>query len=979
MADITQQVVVQLIMDDSQLEAGIDRLERTGAIDSKLAAAFRQTTTEINKQSSAIKATATATAPLKKNIEDVARATKSMTTSFMQGFEEGVLETLKEAGVSLDEFLAALKNGPPAAASGTESLRQRLKNLTQQLGELKLAGQDNTEQFQQLRAEAAKIQDAMADAGQEIRNVASDTGVFDGLIGAAQGIAGGFAVAQGVTALFGDESEELQKTLLKVNAAMAILQGLQQVQNVLQKESAAATLGDTIAKNFNIVATRLYTAITGQATAATTAFKVALAATGIGLLVVGIIAAVQAFKEFSGGADEAAEAQNRLNEAIANTNKALVQSNEIYVESLNQQKANLEQQLALAEARGDSETKLLSIRRQIAREEESIGKKSLENLGLTRIGVERLDLQYSRLIQRIATLNEQAQKDPSKRGQKAAEQLRNELQTEADAIKPLLDAGVKAIEQITTAQDKSAKLFIEAEKQKEKERKESLLRQLNDELAGLERKLLAAKAGSEKELRLQQEIASKKAQIELTNEKLTKQERLLIREQTLKENLEKEKAFNEKLTQEQINAQISRNNVLLANINVTDEARLRLSISNIELAAQLEIEAAKNNSEKIKEIIAKRESDIVALKKSFIDQQAQEEIDRITVREGVETRALQRIAQDEKQAARTRITAIQQIADRELDNIEIRENALEEQRTKALIGEQDYNDKYEKLQDEKAQLAEKTEEKITAIHESEAEKRKRIQQETFDAAVQTTQQVLGLLGDINDVRNQQDQQRIEGERARVQELLESGAITEKEAIARNKRIDAEEKKVKREAAQRDKNIAIFNAVISTAAAVAKALPNLVLAGIAAALGAAQIAVIASRPIPKFRTGKKNEYEGPGIIGEAGQELFEHEGQTYLAKKETLVWLGKSDKVYTPSETKRMLPSVDRQLMKQQQPDFINSEKFANTVGEIVAVALAKEIKKIPQSQITIDNEGFMMHIKKEMDRINYRDRYYSFK
>lgn len=971
---MAETVLIEFIVDTTQIQSAIDLLEKIGQVDAKTAANFKQANAEINKQSSAIKATAAAAIPLKKNIEDVNRATKSMTTNFMQGFEQGVIETLKEAGVSLDEFLAALKNGPSAAASGTESLRQRLKNLTQQLGELKLAGQDNTEQFQQLRAEAAKIQDAMADAGQEIRNVASDTGVFDGLIGAAQGIAGGFAVAQGVTALFGDESEELQKTLLKVNAAMAILQGLQQVQTVLQKESAAATLGDTIAKNFNIVATRLYTAITGQATAATTAFKVALAATGIGLLVVGIIAAVQAFKEFSGGADEAAEAQNRLNEAIANTNKALVQSNEIYVESLNEQKANLEQQLALAEARGDSEIKLLTIRRQIAREEESIGKKSLENLGLTRVGVERLDLQYFRLIQRIATLNEVAQKDPSERGQKAAEELRKQLQTEADAIKPLLDAGVKAIEQIDAAQNKSALTFIAIEKQKEKERKESLLRQLNDELAGLERKLLTAEAGSEKELRLQQEIASKKAQIELTNENLTKQQRLLIREQTLKENLEKEKAYNEKLTQEQLNAQISRNNVLLANINVTDEARLRLSIANIELAAQLEIEAANNNSEKIKEIIAKREADIVALKKNFIDQQAQAEIDRITVIEGVETRALQRITQNEKLSAQTRITAIRQLAETELNFIAIRENALEEQRRKGLIGEQDYNDKYKKLQDEKAQVSERTEEKITAIHESEAEKRKRIQQENVESAIQTTQQVLSLLDNINSVRAEQDQQRIEGERARVQELLESGAITEKEAIARNKRIDAEDKKLKREAAQRDKNIALFNAIINTAAAVTKALPNLILAGIAAALGAGQIATIAARPIPKFRTGKKNEYEGPGIIGEAGQELFEHEGQTYLAKKETLVWLGKSDKVYTPAETKRMLPSVDRRLMKQPEPVFgndIDYERLAKEVGKEVG----KHVK-IPG--LTVDENGFKAFMQDGLSRQQYMDKYYSF-
>ncbi len=43
-------------------------------------------------------------------------------------------------------------------------------------------------------------------------------------------------------ALFGDENEELQKTFVKLQAVMAVLQGLQGIQNVLQKESAARQL-----------------------------------------------------------------------------------------------------------------------------------------------------------------------------------------------------------------------------------------------------------------------------------------------------------------------------------------------------------------------------------------------------------------------------------------------------------------------------------------------------------------------------------------------------------------------------------------------------------------------------------------------------------------------------------------------------------------------------------------------------------------
>ena len=40
---------------------------------------------------------------------------------------------------------------------------------------------------------------------------------------------GGFAAAQGAIALFGGESKELEETLVKVNGALALLNGVQSV------------------------------------------------------------------------------------------------------------------------------------------------------------------------------------------------------------------------------------------------------------------------------------------------------------------------------------------------------------------------------------------------------------------------------------------------------------------------------------------------------------------------------------------------------------------------------------------------------------------------------------------------------------------------------------------------------------------------------------------------------------------------------
>jgi hypothetical protein len=350
----------------------------------------------------------------------------------------------------------------------------------------------------------------------------------------------------------------------------------------------------------------------------------------------------------------------------------------------------------------------------------------------------------------------------------------------------------------------------------------------------------------------------------------------------------------------------------------------------------------------------------------------------LTANEGVNNRFQQKVAANEKKSVLERIRALQQLAEFDFGILDSREKALEDQLAKGLISEQEYNLRYAILQDDKAKIAEDTENKITGLHKSESEKRRKIDEETIELALNVASEVSGILGELFDQQAERDEQKVEAERAKVQELLETGVITEKEAINRNKRIDNEEKKLRRQAAQRDKALAIFDSVIATAKAVVQALavppaPNFVLAAIAGAFGAAQTALIAARPIPKFKGGKKGSYTGPGIIGEDGAEIFEHDGKRYVAYKETLVWLGKQDKVYTPQETKRMLPSVDRELMKQQNGQTV----VANNIDyDALGKAVGKHVK-VPG--ITIDENGFKAWQQDGLSRTRYMDKYYSSK
>jgi hypothetical protein len=93
---------------------------------------------------------------------------------------------------------------------------------------------------------------------------------FKAFSNALQGVVGGFAALQGAQALFGNQSEDLQKTLAKVQGAMALSQGL---NSVLEAKDAFKSLGAVIKTNV---------------TSAFSSLKSAIISTGIGALVVGI-------------------------------------------------------------------------------------------------------------------------------------------------------------------------------------------------------------------------------------------------------------------------------------------------------------------------------------------------------------------------------------------------------------------------------------------------------------------------------------------------------------------------------------------------------------------------------------------------------------------------------------------------------------------------------------------------------------------
>ena len=275
--------------------------------------------------------------------------------------------------------LEVKEQGLDQVTEKTKTLKQQLREMKEQLSTM----DEGSEGFKELVAEAGKLQDKIGDLNQQVKNFASDTGKIDVALGGLSAVTGGFEAVQGAMGLVGSENKNLEKTMLKVQSAMALANGVQQVQIALQKESAFMKGVDAVKTTALSVATGVYTAVVGASTGGMKLFRLALMSTGIGALVVGvgllianfealmqplqfIIQGLKDFGDFLGvtdnkGADNAEKAKKR-SESTINQIKKEAEARSKNFENKNRiftkEDDAMGRQIALMKAQGKDTTEL---------------------------------------------------------------------------------------------------------------------------------------------------------------------------------------------------------------------------------------------------------------------------------------------------------------------------------------------------------------------------------------------------------------------------------------------------------------------------------------------------------------------------------------------------------------------------------------------------------------------------------------------
>ena len=819
--------------------------------------------------------------------------------SKVKGSFDGIAKSFT-AAFSGGETKKALDNQTKAIDGVTKSgksLGFQLKEMKKQLSDLEIAGEDGTQAFNDLLIAAAKLEDQIGDTRAKVKILASDTFKFDAAVGATQALASGFEVAQGAAALFGSDSEDLQKAIAKVTAATAVANGVQQLASVIKEDSAFKTALLT-------GATAAYNVVVGTSTGLMKAFRIALAATGVGALVFGLAALVENFDKVKdaifGTSDSTRalkatfeETKTAIGGATAETQKvgtafelakkgviskeeALLTYNETLGSTFG--KTN---DLNVAEKnfvdKKDAYVKATAARAQaqalfaqsavLSAEAATVQQKDVQTVGekVTAFLVKTSAIATGAIKGNLVTSVALATGANVKAEQLGKERVKKEKESQAETINNLASSKLTEAETIENAAgiiseaeqkilddraaknkaaaDKAIEAAKKAEQDKQKAREQlialeneafiasldaqsKILSDNNLKVIALEKTFAEAKfkAGSEEEIKAQEQLATAIA---------------AIRTQELNQLAEIDKAANQKLLKDKLDA-----------AKAAEGATLQQQLQALENQKDIELSFA----------------DALGLNEVEIATRYAKEIGKVKTEISAE-------------AIETQIN--------QLKTLEIEEGSSLERRIELInIDAQKRIDAAKGNASEIALINAETEQAITEENKKEIDKR-------IALAEQYADQVLNVLGSINELSKIASEERIaditasseaELEAINNSTALERDKVREREALA--KRTAAEIAAEKTKQAKLDRALAIFDIGINTATAISKSVAaspttfGLPFSAFAAVTGALQLAAVLSKPIPKFERG--------GLIGgklhSQGGTLIEAEQGEYMVNR-----------------------------------------------------------------------------------------------
>lgn len=854
----------------------------------------------------------------------------------------GLRKEMQDQVSANDKNIKSLKqmvNSTNAMNGVGTKLTQQIRAIREQLMQMEMAGDTSSQAFLDLSVRAAELTDQMGDTQQQINILASDTKNLDAAMSVGSGIAGAFSAATSAAALLGGESEELQEAFLKVQAALAVLNGVQQVANVLNKDSAAnvviraalqkllnkektkevaltgastaATVAETAAKGASATATT-------AATAATWSFNAALLANPVMLIVAGVAALVAGLAYLFSAMSKNAEEQRNFNGIMKETEKLIKDTGDAsgYAAKLAEAEGKSWKEVSKIEEKGLIEqlnasarayNKMLALKKaangRISDEEQEHMDNMLEiykskSEELTKF---RQDVHVREVAERV-----KANKEKEEKEKEAAQKRKEEIKEAEEQLKDT---------RIALMKDSTAQEIAQIKR-------------------GFQKKISAITGNSKAE------IALRKALTEQMNREIAKVQADADRE------LEKLQIENK-----------------LKTIELNGGSDLcEVKKKSLEDLAALEVKAinesednAKLKAEKILAVENKLQEDLKALQNEHSANTIAKTTAQANNRIAAEENAAIAILNSENATNEQIKQARETLAAHDKNLRQVRMDEINAQYQAGLISEQEFQDA--KLDIEREALEEQAE--ILA--------EQRAQQQEL---------AMTILQGIGDLANEvfgAIQDHIQRELEALDEMYTTDAQEAKENSQKKyiseKALEDKKLALKRKAAAAEKASAVFSIGLSTAMAVMSALSTqpfmplgLAMAVVAGAMGAAQLAIALSKPLPQYAKGRKGGAGEYALVGEKGPELM------YIPQGASIVPNNKLNKPQdwvnyglpaVPSFDKPIInDSVDPFLMMGIMGYMIDYDRLGKAVGTNVRIPKQKAVTvNVDRSGITISDDG----------------------
>lgn len=240
----------------------------------------------------------------------------------LKNIQQGVAEELRKATTPPKELTVA----------------QQLSHAKDEMEKMRASGQHVSDRYRELAAEAIRLRDAQEQVNGELEMMSKPTGLETAIqaLNLGTGVAAAF---QGGLAILGGESENLEKSMVKLQAITAAAVGVQGVYNTVTEEGGIITTITVLQTRAKAAAEALATKNTIAATIAQGALNVVAAANPYVLLAVAFASVAGALYLYSKSAESAVNNQKDLNDAIKEGNgqtaEEIIQLESLYRTAIN--------------------------------------------------------------------------------------------------------------------------------------------------------------------------------------------------------------------------------------------------------------------------------------------------------------------------------------------------------------------------------------------------------------------------------------------------------------------------------------------------------------------------------------------------------------------------------------------------------------------------------------------------------------------